>query len=131
MIFQQKQTQLRQVRQPVTFAPSTGGETPIPITYTATATDPLYGTLMSQPTPPIGGSTYSQTGGLLSLLETAEAERDFQQQVEVQRAVQKTIQAEQTQKDPLSFDLQQVVLYALIGLIVGYLIHPIIKSWIN
>jgi len=106
--------------------PSTGGETPIPLQYTATAVDPMYNVPLNT-TMDLGGNTYTQTGGLLSLLESAEAAREVQQQIEIQRAVQKSIQDENPPAPQV--DNTQMVVFLALGLLVGYLAYPIIKQW--
>lgn len=108
--------------------PSTGGGTPVPIQYTETAIDPMYDTPINS-TMNLGGNTYTQTGGLLSLLESAEAAREVQQQIEIQRAVQKSLQDENPPAPQV--DNTQMVVFLLMGLLVGYLAYPIIKQWTN
>jgi len=106
--------------------PTTGGGTPVPVQYTDTAIDPMYNTPVN-PTMDFGGNTYTQTGGLLSLLESAESAREIQQQIEIQRVVQKSIQDEAPPVQQV--DNTQMVIFLLMGLVFGYLIHPLIKSW--
>lgn len=127
--FRQKPTTSQPAQpDPVVPGPITGGGTPIPYGYDSTATDPLYGTSLGGGIN-FGGNTYTQTGGLLSILEVEEQQREVQRQVDIQRAVQKSIQDDTP--PPKQVDNTQMIAFVLMGLLIGYLAYPLIKSWTN
>lgn len=101
----------------------------MPFEYTQTATNPLYGTLMTD-TPTIGGNTYTQTRGLLGLLEDSERAAEFEKQVQVQVAATQVAQQQQQQnkKLPTALSNTDVIILVLVGLFVGYIAYPIIQK---
>ena len=102
----------------------------MPYEYTQTATNPLYGTLMTD-VPTIGGNTYTQTRGLLGLLEDSERAAEFEKQVQVQVAATQVAQQQQKQqkrKLPTALSNTDVIILVLVGLFVGYIAYPIIQK---
>lgn len=101
----------------------------MPFEYTQTATNPLYGTLIPD-APTIGGNTYTQTRGLLGLLEDSERAAEFEKQVQVQVAATQVAQQQQQQKRklPTALSNTDVIILVLVGLFVGYIAYPIIQK---
>lgn len=129
MLIQTKQTQNRYISRqttPITSAPSTGGYTPVPVTYADTALDPLYDTTINSvySMPQIGGNTYTQTGGLLELLEANEnamaMARDVEVQVQAQKVLQKQNQQQQQATSLINYTLIiQIAIWVFIGYLIG------------
>lgn len=100
------------------FVPSTGGPTPLPYDYFLDE-DPMLN----------GGSTYSMTGGLLSLLEESEEEEKVMaarqpQMIQTQQQVQQQVQQQAmtaSQQASMEDALEKLLILAF-GAFIGYLV---------